>query len=88
MKIGKIGTGYFENLKSILISSTVLAYPDFTQPFELHIDAAKEGLGAVMYQEKEGKKKKIVAFASRNLSRPERNYPAFKFKMGRDREVL
>ncbi len=64
----------FDNLKCVLTSPPVLAYPDYTKPFILHTDASHQGLGAVLYQEADGNKK-VIAYASRGLNRAERNYP-------------
>ena len=38
-----------------LTSPPVMAFPDFTKPFVFHTDASQEGLGAVLYQEQDGK---------------------------------
>ena len=57
----------------------VLAYADFSLPFELHIDASGIGLGAVLYQTQEGKKR-VIAYASRTLSQSEARYPAHKLE--------
>ena len=46
----------FEAIKSHLISPPVLAYADYSKPFELHTDASLNGLGAVLYQTQDGKK--------------------------------
>ena len=35
-----------ETLLEQLVSSPILGYPDFRQPFVLHTDASQEGLGA------------------------------------------
>ena len=51
----------------------VMAYPDFNQPFVLNCDASQEGLGAVLYQQQEGKMR-VISYASRSLSPAERNY--------------
>ena len=40
----------FQCLKDHLCSAPLLAYADFTKPFELHIDASTVGLGAVLCQ--------------------------------------
>ena len=69
----------FEDLKDILSSPPVLAYPDFSLPFELHTDASSKGLGAVLYQEQNGAKR-VIAYASRSLSKSEKNYSAFKLE--------
>lgn len=62
----------FESLKQTLTSPPVLAYPVYTQPFIVEVDASNEGLGAVLSQEQEGKVRPI-AYASRSLRGAERN---------------
>ena len=66
-------------LKDILTSPPILAYPEFQQPFELHTDASGKGLGAILYQMQDNQKK-VIAYASRSLSRAEKNYSAFKLE--------
>ena len=39
----------FGQLKELCTEAPVLAYPDFTKPFKLHIDACDKGLGAILY---------------------------------------
>ncbi|KAM9735208.1 uncharacterized protein ACNS7B_014526 [Menidia menidia] len=56
-----------------LSSPPVLSYPNFEEPFVLHCDASQEGLGAVLYQRQEGKLR-VIAYGSRTLSAPEKNY--------------
>ena len=56
-----------------------MAYPDFSLPFELHIDASTKGLGAVLYQMQDGMKR-VISYASRSLSKSEKNYSAFKLE--------
>ena len=41
----------FDRLKESLISSPILAYPDYSKPFILEMDASLKGLGAVLLQE-------------------------------------
>ena len=69
----------FDKMKEILTSPPILAYPEFDKPFEVHTDASSHGLGAVLYQEKEGRKR-VVAYASRSLTKSEKNYSAFKLE--------
>jgi len=69
----------FEKLKDILTSPPILAYPNFELPFELHVDASMQALGAVLYQEQEGQKR-VIAYASRALSKSEKNYSAYKLE--------
>ena len=69
----------FETLKHHLTSPPILAYPDFTQPFELHTDASQKGLGAVLYQT-QGEHQRVIGYASRGLTPSERNYPAHKLE--------
>jgi hypothetical protein len=70
----------FDRLKVALSSPPVLTYADFTRPFELHTDASSQGLGAILYQEDAGGLKRVVAYASRALSKAEKNYPAHKLE--------
>ena len=62
-----------ETTVDYLKSPNVIAYPDFSKPFVVHTDASNDGLGAVLYQEQEGKTR-IVSLASRTLSPAEKNY--------------
>ncbi|KAI2652210.1 Retrovirus-related Pol polyprotein [Labeo rohita] len=56
-----------------LTSPPILGYPDLTQPFILHCDASQEGLGAVLYQ-RQNSKLVVIGYASRTLTKPEKNY--------------
>ena len=58
----------------------MLAYPDFTRPFKLHIDACDRALGAILYQDHPDGQEKPISFASRSLSKAESNYPAHKLE--------
>ena len=62
----------FENLKQALTSPPVLAYPMYTKPFIVEVDASNDGLGAVLSQEQDGRVRPI-ACASRALRGAERN---------------
>ena len=63
----------FETLKAKLTTAPVLAYPAFDKDFVLETDASIQGLGAVLSQHTDGKLHP-VAYASRALSKPEKNY--------------
>lgn len=62
-----------ERLIDCLVEPPVLGFPDFSQPFILHTDASNQGLGAVLYQQQKGKLC-VIAYRSRTLTAPERNY--------------
>ena len=70
----------FEQLRKLSTEAPVLAYPDFTKPFKLHIDACDKGLGAILYQDQADGKEKLISFASRSLNKAESNYPAHKLE--------
>ncbi|KAK7933302.1 hypothetical protein WMY93_004198 [Mugilogobius chulae] len=69
----------FNNIIAKLTSAPVLAFADPHKPYVLHTDASSTGLGAILYQEHDGKNR-VVAYASRGLSRSESNYPAHKLE--------
>ena len=63
----------FNRLKERLTSAPVLGMPTDEGTFYLDCDASNVGLGAVLSQ-KQGNSEVVIAYASRALSRPERNY--------------
>ena len=65
----------FEALKRALVSAPILAYPDFTQPFHLFVDASQTGIGLTLGQIIDGKEI-VVASAGRDFNTAERNYSA------------
>ena len=69
----------FEHLKTMCVSTPILAYPDYQLPFTLHTDSSTDGLGAVLYQKQDGKMR-VIAYASRSVSKAESNYPAHKLE--------
>ena len=69
----------FDTLKRLLTSSPILGYADSTLPYELHTDASGFGLGAVLYQEQQGEKR-VICYASRGLTKAEKNYPSHKLE--------
>jgi len=67
----------FEDLKRMIGENISLALPDPSLPYVLETDASLIGLGATLYQVKDGIRVPIC-FASRKLSSAERNYPTHK----------
>ena len=70
----------FHKLKELCSSTPVLAYPDYKQKFKLYTDASENGLGAVLTQIKDDNLERPVAYASRTLSKSERNYDTHKLE--------
>ncbi|KAG1936344.1 interleukin-1 receptor accessory protein-like 1-A [Pimephales promelas] len=62
----------FDALKEKLTSAPVLGFADFSAPFILETDASNQGLGAILLQQQEGKKR-VISYASRRLRNAERN---------------
>ena len=53
----------FENIKTAIAKDVVLAYPDYSQGFEIYTDSSKFQLGAVITQNN-----RLLAFFSRKLN--------------------
>ncbi|GBO03463.1 hypothetical protein AVEN_235821-1 [Araneus ventricosus] len=56
-----------------MTTSPVLTYPRTDKEFILDTDASNEGTGAVLSQ-KIGNEECVIAYFSRSLGKPERNY--------------
>ncbi|KAG1941111.1 interleukin-1 receptor accessory protein-like 1-A [Pimephales promelas] len=67
----------FSQLKTALVTTPVLAYPDPHKTFILDTDASDMGIGAVLSQEMDGLER-VVAYASRALTKQERRYATTK----------
>ena len=52
----------------------LLAMPDWTKPFILDTNACEVGIGAVLSQRDPDGSEHVIAYTSRLLMRPERNY--------------
>ena len=59
----------FNTMKRILSKETLLMYPDFNQPFDIHTDASDVQLGAVISQQG-----KPIAFYTRKLNPAQTRY--------------
>ena len=59
----------FDTIKTVMARETLLFYPDFNKPFEIHTDASHMQLGSVISQDN-----KPIAFYSRKLSDAQTRY--------------
>ena len=66
-----------ETLITAITSPPLLSYPDFDQPFILHVDASTKYLGAGLYQYKD-KEVRILDYGSRALVKAEQKYHSSK----------
>ena len=74
----------FEKLKLALTSAPILAYPNYSKPFLLETDASLKGLGAVLSQEDDDGKMRVISYASRTLKPYEKsmqNYSSAKLEL-------
>ena len=69
----------FDRLKTLLTTSPITAFPDFSQPFRLYTDVSTAGLGTTLAQVHEGRER-IICCASRSLNQAEKAYPATKLE--------
>ena len=68
----------FDLLKETCANTPILAYANYKKPFRLNMDASEQGLGAVLYQQQDDETFRVMAYASKTLSKTERNYDAHK----------
>jgi hypothetical protein len=66
----------FDNIKATIAKEVVLAYLDFTKPFEIYTDASTMKLGVVITQGN-----RPIAFFSRKLSVTHTKYSVTKIKL-------
>ena len=64
----------FVKLKNFLTTAPILALPDWNKPFIMDTDASETGIGAVLCQCDSDGTEHVIAYASRLLTKPERNY--------------
>ena len=69
----------FDRLKTLLTTSPITAFPDFSLSFRLYTDASTAGLGAILAQVREGRER-IICCSSRSLNQAEKAYPATKLE--------
>jgi hypothetical protein len=66
----------FNNVQAAIAKETVLAYPDFSKPFETYTDASSTQLGAVITQDN-----RPIAFFSRKLSKTQQKSSVAEIKL-------
>ena len=74
----------FDQLKKVLMEAPVLAYPDYSKPFILEMDASLKGLGVVLSQKGDNNEICVIAYASRSLRPSEksmRDYSSAKIEL-------
>ncbi|GKD71903.1 putative reverse transcriptase domain-containing protein, partial [Tanacetum coccineum] len=67
----------FQLIKQKLCSAPILALPEGSEDFIVYCDTSIKGLGTVMMQ-----RKKVIAYASRQLKIHEKNYTTHDLKLG------
>ena len=70
----------FYKVKQLCSQTPILAFANYKKPFKLHTDASENGLGAVLYQKQDNGTDHVIAYASRTLSKLEKNYDAHKLE--------
>ena len=61
----------FDIIKEKLMEEPILAHPDWDKEFKLYTDASDTGLGAILTQNDENKKKRVIAYEARTLNQNE-----------------
>src|SRR6266498_55840 len=61
----------FDIIKNKLATEPIRAHPNFNKSFKLYTDASDTGLGAVLAQDDEEGKERVIAYEARRLSAPE-----------------
>ena len=70
----------FKVSKQVCMTAPVLAFADYTKPFQLETDVSKNGLGAVLLQKQADRWYHPIAYGSRALTSHEKNYHSMKLK--------
>ena len=68
----------FDILKRKLTEEPILAHPNFNKMFKLYTDASDVGLGAVLMQEDDQGKDRVICYEAKTLLPAEKNYPTTK----------
>ena len=68
----------FCKLKEICSDTPILAYANYTKCLKVHTNASEQGLGTVLCQDQDDGTTRVIAYASRNLSKSEKRYHSSK----------
>ncbi|GJV82585.1 putative reverse transcriptase domain-containing protein [Tanacetum coccineum] len=68
---------FIENFSTVANPSLLLALPDGPDDFVVYCDASKQGFGSVLMQ-----RGKVIAYASRQLKKHEKNYTTHDLELG------
>ena len=68
----------FRSLQTLLTEAPILGYPHPDRRFILDTDASSTGMGAVLSQVSSDNREVVIAYASKSLSKSQRNYAASK----------
>ena len=69
-----------QQIVEAITTQPVLCYPNFKEPFYIHVDASEKGLGAILLQDDAEARPHVVAYASRTLVGPENRYHSSKLE--------
>ena len=61
-------------LKEKMVTAQIIGFPDWKKEFHVHVDTSCIALGVVLTQAGEGELDHPIVFASRKLSKAEKNY--------------
>ncbi|CAC5362607.1 Retrovirus-related Pol polyprotein from transposon 17.6 [Mytilus coruscus] len=64
----------FDNLKTRLTSSPILAYADMNKPFEIICDASDYAIGHMLIQKDDQNRSRVIAYGGRSQGAAERKY--------------
>lgn len=67
-------TESFNKLKQALIQEPILVHPNFSEPFYVHCDASRWGIGACLMQKDKEGNDHAICFFSKKLNSSQRNY--------------
>ncbi|WMV09581.1 hypothetical protein MTR67_002966 [Solanum verrucosum] len=73
----------FQELKDRLISAPVLALLEGSEGYAMYCDASAVGLGSVIMQHV-----KVITYASRQLSKHEKNYPTHDLELAKSLQYI